>query len=340
MLLAYVSLTVFGILVSFCYGLTTSNEFFIPSGSISIWKIAIYHALNNIVLLPVSYIPLLKLFVALGGAVTEWNLSRRELVMASERDRLRRDNSLAESNSSKADELLDHRKIIYPVTIKDYNLMAELSKVDTIVTTIDTFRDHSAFTLHSIKFKEINHNFMTNSLDNEIYSVADHEQMKYFMSVALLTTTRNEHLPDAEEPNSYDSCIENASRKYFDLQKKRMARDEIRIGSEFSVKYLFHIDPVYEHPYKVVFLDPISTEPEPANEYELPEDNENSSRMRKSQNKEKQVLVLIRGSPKVILDKCYGKSVAFTEESRRLQEEKGYHVELLAKLTLHHLDAT
>jgi len=31
------------------------------------------------------------------------------------------------------------------------------------------------------------------------------------------------------------------------------------------------------------------------------------------QSKEKNVLVLIRGNPKVILDKCYGKSVGFTE---------------------------
>ena len=51
------------------------------------------------------------------------------------------------------------------------------------------------------------------------------------------------------------------------------------------------------------------------------------------------MLVLIRGNPKVILDKCYGKAVHFTEEARRLQEEKGFHVELLAKLTLHALDA-
>jgi len=58
-----------------------------------------------------------------------------------------------ESASSKVEELLDHKKIIYPVSIKDYNMLTELSKVDTIVTTLDTFRDHSAFTLHSIKFK-------------------------------------------------------------------------------------------------------------------------------------------------------------------------------------------
>jgi hypothetical protein len=102
-----------------------------------------------------------------------------------------RTNSLLESSSSKIEELLDNKKIIFPLTIKDYNLLPELAKVDTIVTTIDTFRDHSAFTLHSIRFKEVNHNFLTNSLDNEAYSVSDIEQMKYFMSVALLTSTKS-----------------------------------------------------------------------------------------------------------------------------------------------------
>jgi len=76
---------------------------------------------------------------------------------------------------------LDNQKIIFPLTIKDYNLLPELSKIDTIITTIDTFRDNSAFTLHSIRVKEINHNFMTSSIDVESISIEDIKTMKYFM---------------------------------------------------------------------------------------------------------------------------------------------------------------
>lgn len=64
------------------------------------------------------------------------------------------------------------------------------------------------------------------------------------------------------------------------------------------VKELFHIDPVYEFPYKLVFLETSS------------EEGEENTR----------VLVLIRGNAKVILDKCYGKEVKFSEESRKLEE--------------------
>ncbi len=66
------------------------------------------------------------------------------------------------------------------------------------------------------------------------------------------------------------------------------------------MKELFHIDPVYEFPYKIVFLETSSEEGE---------EEEN-----------KRVLVLIRGNAKVILDKCYGKEVKFSEVSRKLEE--------------------
>ena len=92
---------------------------------------------------------------------------------------------------------MDNQKIIFPLTIKDYNLLPELNKIDTIVATIDTFRDCSAFTLHSIRVKEVNHNFLTNSLDNEAISTEDIKTMKYFMEVALLTTTKNEFRDDS-----------------------------------------------------------------------------------------------------------------------------------------------
>jgi hypothetical protein len=66
--------------------------------------------------------------------------------------------------------LLDNRKIIFPIQIKDHNQLHQLCSVDTIITTIDTFREDSAFTLHSIKVKGVTHNFATTSLDSEIYS--------------------------------------------------------------------------------------------------------------------------------------------------------------------------
>ena len=56
------------------------------------------------------------------------------------------------------------------------------------------------------------------------------------MSVALLTSIKNENLPGIDEPNSYDTCIETSAKRYFDLQKNKNARDEIRIGSEFAVR--------------------------------------------------------------------------------------------------------
>ena len=104
--------------------------------------------------------------MAISGSLTEYNISKRELDINAELDKHKRANSLMESTSSKMEELLDHKKIIFPLKIKDHNLIPELAKIDTIVTTIDTFRDSSAFTLHSIQFKEIKHNFITNSLDN------------------------------------------------------------------------------------------------------------------------------------------------------------------------------
>jgi hypothetical protein len=86
--------------------------------------------------------------------------------------------------------LLDNKKIIFPVKIKDHNVLHQLSSVDTIITTIDSFRDESAFTLHSIKVKGITHNFATTSLDHEIYSTEAVEDIRTFMSSAVLTTCK------------------------------------------------------------------------------------------------------------------------------------------------------
>ena len=46
------------------------------------------------------------------------------------------------------------------------------------------------------------------------------------------------------------------------------------------------------------------------------------------------VLVLLRGKAKAILDKTYGKDIELTEQARKLEEEKGYHVELLGKCSV------
>lgn len=98
-------------------------------------------------------------------------------------------------------------------------------------------------------------------------------------------------------------------------------------------------------------MEPVVTQIEHNNNYIVEEDeDENESEAmhanvspntrNKNSRDSKNILVLIRGDPKVMLDKCYGKTVGFTEESRKLQEEKGFHVELLGKLTLHMMDVT
>lgn len=104
-------------------------------------------------MIPVLLLPMFKLFLLLSGALSEWNISRRVIELSAEVDRHKRSSSLLESASSKNEELLDNKKIVFPLQIKDYNLVPELCKVDTIVTTIDTFRDNSAYTLHSIRVK-------------------------------------------------------------------------------------------------------------------------------------------------------------------------------------------
>jgi hypothetical protein len=98
-------------------------------------------------------------------------------------------------------------------------MLANLGSIDTIVTTIDTFRDESAFNLHSIKVKGVNHNFATTKVDDELYSTAVVEDLKKFMSVALLTTCRN----DQRDNIHYDLGIELAAKRYLDLKKVKNA---------------------------------------------------------------------------------------------------------------------
>ena len=60
--------------------------------------------------------------------------------------------------------------------------------------------------------------------------------------MALLTTTKS----DSPErlSKSYDSGIELAARKHFNLKKNKNAMGETTVG-DFLVRELFHIHPVY-----------------------------------------------------------------------------------------------
>lgn len=97
------------------------------------------------------------------------------------------------------------------------------------------------------------------------------------------------------------------------------AYGEIQINNneDTKVKHILSIKPTSEHPYKVTFLEPVVE-----NADENPD-----------------ILVLVRGDPKTILDKAYGKEIALTVESRRLHEEKDFYVELMAKTTMRLSDA-
>ena len=149
MILFYFLLVGVGVLVRFALSLG-STPFYLSSSGMPIWYVLIYHLTNNLILIPVLLLPTFKLLVVLSGALAERNLSQRAIALVPADDPHRRSNSFADGNH---DELLDNHKIVFPITIKDYNLLPEINKVDTIITTIDTFRDHSAFTLHSIRVK-------------------------------------------------------------------------------------------------------------------------------------------------------------------------------------------
>jgi len=56
MFVAYFAMLVMGILVHFCYGSTTKNEFYLPQ-TIVMWKIILYHATNFIIFLSLTFFP-------------------------------------------------------------------------------------------------------------------------------------------------------------------------------------------------------------------------------------------------------------------------------------------
>ena len=53
--------------------------------------------------------------------------------------------------------------------LKDVNCLEPLNKMNTLVTTIDTFHSPNV-RLHSIKVREIYHNFENRQIDDELYS--------------------------------------------------------------------------------------------------------------------------------------------------------------------------
>lgn len=67
---------------------------------------------------------------------------------------------------------------------------------------------------------------MTNSIENELYSTEDVELIKYFMSVALLTVSKN----GADSNFHYESGIELAAKKYLDLKKNINAEGETLVN--------------------------------------------------------------------------------------------------------------
>ena len=77
MVVIYFSMVLLGILVKFCFGLTTQNEYYMPQTGITLWKVVIYHATNYIIFIPVTMYSIWKLYVAISGSLTEYNISKR-----------------------------------------------------------------------------------------------------------------------------------------------------------------------------------------------------------------------------------------------------------------------
>lgn len=79
MLIMYFLITGLGVLARFAFSLTITNEFFLASSNIAIWKIAIYHSTNYLIMIPVLLFPIYKLFLAFSSAISESNISKRAI---------------------------------------------------------------------------------------------------------------------------------------------------------------------------------------------------------------------------------------------------------------------
>lgn len=134
----YLLLSGIGVLTNFLFRLTKSNEYYLAAAAIPTINIVVYHLTNFIIFVPVLLLPIFKLFVMFSGSIAEWNISKRPLDLIPENDKQRRTGSFSgEQNEA----LLDNKKIIFPVKIKDHNILHQLTSVDTIVTTINAFRN-------------------------------------------------------------------------------------------------------------------------------------------------------------------------------------------------------
>lgn len=87
-----------GVLANFLYRLTTPNEYYLGSASISIISIVAYHLTNFIIFIPVLLLPTFKLFVLLSGTVAEWNISKRPIDLVPESDKQQRTGSFSASH--------------------------------------------------------------------------------------------------------------------------------------------------------------------------------------------------------------------------------------------------
>lgn len=101
MLLFYFLLVGIAVLARFAFNLTTSTLFYTSSNSVPIWHVLIYHLTNYIIIIPVSLLPLFKLFIVISGAITEHNISKRSLNLTTNiLQEHRRTSSLMESAAS------------------------------------------------------------------------------------------------------------------------------------------------------------------------------------------------------------------------------------------------
>ena len=74
-ILIYAFLIGLGVLIYFLFGMN-AKQFYLGS-SVPTWKILIYHVINFIFIIPVSALPIFKLFTALSGVIAEKRLSKR-----------------------------------------------------------------------------------------------------------------------------------------------------------------------------------------------------------------------------------------------------------------------
>ena len=107
------------------------------------------------------------------------------------------------------------------------------------------------------------------------------------------------------------------------IKIERTNHGEVAInGDQFRLFEMFMIPGTYNYPYKLMF-------------YEL---SGAVDAVDEGDKKISKVLCIVRGSPHFLLDKVYGNVINLGDFSKRMHEEKGFHTEVLCKLTLNHSD--